>query len=592
MTYFKLDRFGGMAPAISPRLLAEQFGQLVKNAKLDTGNLRGRPPHPPTSAGSVASSARRSIYLYYKQDGTSVWLQWDQTDISVAKGPIPGDTTNRLYWTGQNYPRIGWQSTIISGAATGYPANSYRLGVPAPHTFATVTVNGLPDDTLTPNDVSYVFTYVTVDGREGPPSAPSGIVSMDDSQTATLSIPALNVGSNHNLGNGAVIRIYRSNSGSTSAAFQFVNERPISTTSYTDTKNADELGEVIPSAGWIGPPDDDSSLYPDGPLKGLIPLAQGVMAGFTGKRFCLSEAFLPHAWPIAYRITTEDDIVAIASTSGGVTALTDGQPYFISGTDPSAMTATRIDLAQACLNEHSVVDMGQYVIYAGADGLCAVEGGQGKLLTDGLIKPAQWRDATGDYRPKDYKAFRHEGMYVAFHSQGGFVYDPRSDETALILIDNSNNSNGGAVVGGYTDPKDNQLYTLCDTRIQEFEAVGDGEVAAQTLDATFKSKIFKTDKPISMGWMSIDANQYGFPATVKVWADGTLIFHAVVSKTADSDFSLNFTVPAISTASVKGNKQPVFRLPAVVGQEWEIEVQSADLNSVCIAQTLEEIQSS
>ena len=77
-----------------------------------------------------------------------------------------------------------------------------------------------------------------------------------------------------------------------------------------------------------------------------------------------------------YRITTEDDIVAIASTSGGVTALTDGQPYFISGTDPSAMTATRIDLAQACLNEHSVVDMGQYVIYAGADGLCAVEGEQ------------------------------------------------------------------------------------------------------------------------------------------------------------------------------------------------------------------------
>ena len=29
------------------------------------------------------------------------------------------------------------------------------------------------------------------------------------------------------------------------------------------------------------------------------------------------------------------------------------------------MTAVRIDLAQACVNEHSVVDMGDYVLYAG-----------------------------------------------------------------------------------------------------------------------------------------------------------------------------------------------------------------------------------
>ena len=189
----------------------------------------------------------------------------------------------------------------------------------------------------------------------------------------------------------------------------------------------------------------------------------------------------------------------------------------------------------------------------------------------------------GYYRPLDYKAFRHEGMYVAFHADGGFIYDPRSDETALILIDNSNNSNGQPVVGGYTNPKDNQLYTICNGRIQKFESVGDGDVDGNALDATFKNKIFATDKPISMGWMCIDANQHGFPAVVKVSADGTLIFHATVSKVADSQFSVNFTVPNISTATVTGNKQPVLRLPAVMGQEWEIEVQSADLNSVCIS---------
>ena len=45
-------------------------------------------------------------------------------------------------------------------------------------------------------------------------------------------------------------------------------------------------------------------------------VANGVFAGFTGKRFCLSEPYLPHAWPIAYRITLEEDIVAIGASCG------------------------------------------------------------------------------------------------------------------------------------------------------------------------------------------------------------------------------------------------------------------------------------
>ena len=59
-----------------------------------------------------------------------------------------------------------------------------------------------------------------------------------------------------------------------------------------DTSNNDELAEVIPSYYWVAPPDDDSSTYPDGPMKGLTALPNGIMAGFTGKRVCFSEAFL------------------------------------------------------------------------------------------------------------------------------------------------------------------------------------------------------------------------------------------------------------------------------------------------------------
>ena len=40
-------------------------------------------------------------------------------DVSVVEGPIPADTLDRLYWTGEDYPRIGTAATIVAGSS--YP---------------------------------------------------------------------------------------------------------------------------------------------------------------------------------------------------------------------------------------------------------------------------------------------------------------------------------------------------------------------------------------------------------------------------------------------------------------------------------------
>jgi hypothetical protein len=571
MAYFKRDRFSGTAPGVSPRLLAEQFGQVAQNVDLESGRIVAIKDD--TDIYTLQNGSRRSIY-YYRDTS---WLEWSEDGVSVVPGPIPGDTTDRLYFTGDDYPRMGTVATLVSGSS-GYPVNSYRLGVPAPLNAPTVAVNGAADATLTPNDVSYVYTLVTAFGEEGPPSAPSSIVQLDDSQTTTISFPASDLPSgNYNFTTGALKRIYRSNTGSTNTQFQFVDQIGYTATSFTDTKDAATLGEVLPSATWIGPPDDavvnGVTLYPDGPLRGLIPLAQGVMAGFTGKRFCLSEPFLPHAWPIQYRITTEEDIVAIASTANGVAALTDGQPYFITGTEPSAMTAVRVDLAQACVNEHSVVDMGDYVLYAGPDGLCAVQSASGSVVTNGLISVDQWN---ADYNPTTIRAFKHEGTYVAFHATGGWVYDPRGDENALTTITLSS-----AVRGGYMNPKDGQLYIIVGNKIRKYR----GGSSSKT--ATFKSKKFVTPSPVSMGWVSVHANEY--PATVKVYGDGTLIAHYTLTQSG-STYTQATTVPSgIGSGTLR---EPVMRMPAVVAQEWEIQVEGTDINEFCLAQSMDEIRQS
>jgi hypothetical protein len=565
MAYFKRDRFSGIAPGVSPRLLADQFGQTAENVDLESGRLVSIKDNSDTY--TLQNTQRRSIYFYRDTS----WLEWNEDNVSVVPGPIPGDTTDRLYFTGDDYPRVGNVSTLVSGAS-GYPANSFRLGVPAPSGAPTTAKTGTADDTATPNDVSYVYTFVTAMGEEGPPSSPSTVIELTDTESVTVTLSTGQQPSgNYNLTTGALKRVYRSNTGSTNTTFQFVGEVAYTATSFTDTTDAANLGEVLPSDTWIGPPDDNSSLYPDGPLKGLISLAQGVMAGFTGKRFCLSEPFLPHAWPISYRITTEEDIVAIASTANGVAALTDGQPYFITGTDPSAMTAVRIDLAQACVNINSVVDMGDYVLYAGPDGLCAVQSASGSVVTAGLISVEQWNST---FNPTTIRAFKHEGTYVAFHSSGGWVYDPRGEENALTTLTIS-----AGIRGGYMNPKDGELYIIVGNKIKKYR----GGSTSKT--ATFKSKKFVTPSPVSMGWVSVHANEY--PATVKVYGDGTLVAHYTLTKSGSTYIQATTVPSSISNGTLR---EPIMRMPAVVAQEWEVQVEGTDINEFCLAQSMEEIR--
>ena len=567
MVYFKRDRFAGIAPGVSSRLLAEQFGQIAENLDFESGRLLATTED--VDAYTLQNTARRSIY-YYRDTS---WLEWSEDNVSVVPGPIPGDTTDRLYFTGDDYPRVGAVSTLVSGSS-GYPVNSYRLGVPAPSNAPTTTKSGTATTTATPSDVSYVYTFVTATGEEGPPSSPSGVIELTDSESVAVAMPSSNnTSGNYNFGSGALKRIYRSNTGSTNTQFQFLAQVAYSAVTYTDTTDAANLGEILPSGDWIGPPNDDTALYPDGPLQGLIPLAQGTMAGFTGKRFCLSEPYLPHAWPISYRITTEEDIVAIASTANGVVALTDGQPYFIVGTGPNAMTAVRIDLAQACVNKNSVVDMGDYVLYAGPDGLCSVQSAQGQVVTKGQVSVKQW---TADFNPTTIRAFRHEGTYVAFHSGGGWVYDPRGGEAALSTLTLS-----ADVRGGYRNPKDGQLYIIVGNKIKKYR----GSSTNKTL--TFKSKKFVSPAPVSMGWVSVHANAY--PVTVKVWGDGVLVSHYVLSKPG-STYTQATTVPSgISSATIH---EPLMRMPAVVAQEWEVQVEGTDINDFCLAQSADEVRNS
>ena len=681
MAYFKLVAFGGIAPQIGPRLLGNTLAQTAENVILDSGRLV--PVRNNSTDYTLSTTGQNSIYKY-ETGGNEYWLEWADEGVDVVPGPIAGDNTDRLYWTGESasFPRMA-NNTLITSGSGAYPRASYRLGIPAPTAAPTTSVTattvagtaisfnaasasivivadetitlsvaqydslsaeepvtysdgggtvitGLADDTvyyvikgtspkiklatttanavagtaidltavgvgthsLTPMDdktqtkysTSYIYTFVSAYGEEGPPSLASVVFDKVDGQTVTVSGLEESAGSGAGRSNTNIThrRIYRSNTGSNTTAFQFVKEINMSGTSATDSKDNSQLAEVIPSTYWIGPPNEVSADYPDGPMKGLTAMPNGIFAGFTGKRVCFSDPYLPHAWPVAYRITLEEEIVGIKMAGQGLIIGTKGTPYLIAGTDPQSMSVVRIEAAQACLSKTSMVDMGPYVIYAGADGLVAAAGSDVNVITEGLISPEQWR---ADYYPSSLRGFLWEGRYVGLYTSGsnygGFIFDPRGEQQNTLTTLTQTASTD--VTGGFTNPDDNELYFIVETgagpRIEKFQ----GATSNKTL--TWKSREFVPPKPTSMGFAKVVAEAY--PATLKIYGDGSLIYHATLAASGSS-YTVTGTSPSFSSTTIS---EPVVRLPASLNSSYSIEVESNKVvNEVCIAESIDELK--
>ena len=422
-------------------------------------------------------------------------------------------------------------------------------------------------------DTSYVYTFVSAFGEEGPPSAASTVITTDDNMSVAIS--GLETSSSKSNTNLTKKRIYRSNTGSNTTQFQFVGEVTLATTTFTDSSKNNELAEVIPSTDWIAPPDDDTSLYPDGPMKGLIALQNGVFAGFTGNRICFSEPYQPHAWPAQYRIGIEEKIVGMKATSNGLIVGTESTPYLVTGTDPSAMVAIKIETAEACLSKRSMVDMGETVVFAGPDGLMAAAGVTVQNLTQGLITAEQWQ---ANYYPSTITGFYWQGRYVGFFNTGsgfgGFIFDFRDETTALTNLDAS-----ALIRGGFTDPDDNELYLIIGNKIKKFQG------STNNLTYNWKSKEYVLPRHTSFGFAKVDAEEY--PVTLKVYGDGSVVYNATIS-TSGSGFSVTGTTPSFSATAIP---EPVVRLPATMHKTYAFEVESAKIvNEVCLGESIVELK--
>lgn len=474
-------------------------------------------------------------------NGQGFWLTWGMgRNVHVVKSPLANDDFSRVYWTGDGPPKMGGISDITSGTPP-YPGNSYRLGIPAPASAPSASapsgrtpISERPPTTL---ETSYVVTLISRFGEEGPPSAPSNIIERWDMVSGApsggevqLALPNVPSGS-HDI---VTKRIYRAES---SGIYQYVGEVNASAGEYTDSITSAQLGRALPSVEWD---------MPDARLKGLTALPGGILAGFFDNTLCFSEAYLPHAWPVAYQLAFKDNIVAIGATSSGLIVATQGQPYLVSGASPEAMSPMQLDVDQPCISARSLVDMGEYVLYAGHEGLVAAGGRDARVVTAEVFTKSQWQALN----PSTIHAYRYDGRYVAFYSGGCMVFTPGEGVEFFDIT----------ASGGYHDITAGTLYLIQNSAIK---AWGQGD----PMTYTWRSRCHELP-PGSAGFTCGKLIAAEYPVRLIVRADGTTVMNAEVASSR------------------------MFRLPAgyTLCREWEVEVQGEhEVHSIQIATSPSEL---
>lgn len=577
----------------------------VKSGAFKAGNASA--PSAPSSVEAVdtpagAKNSRSYVYCWlYKLGG--VWYRTDASAAGTLAGvqesdtvfvtgmaadpvnPLPAGATHvtkRIFRqdSASVYKQVGKanksQTQFIDNKRTkklGKPITHWAIGVSGSPVAPTCTLRTADDSAEVEKETRfYVWTHVTAWGEESAPSPVSDQVDVLPWQTVTVSTDTT---APAGYGNIAYKRIYRTDRLGTyrlvtnelaadATSLDVTNDLPLATATFDDDSTDEQLAEEIPTTDWGPPPDD---------MHGMVALPSGVIVGLSKNEVIISEPGVPYAYPVKYRLTMDYQGVAAGVTPNGVVIGTQGTPYLLTGSDPASMALYRIEVQQACVSARSMVDMGDYVLYASPDGLVAVSGTDARVATAEVITRDQWQA----YVPSSIHGYLYERRYVGFYDtgavQGGFIFDPADASLVFFSI---------APTAGYTDPVTGNLYLQIGSDIQQWDA-GAG------LTYTWKSRRELLDTAICPAAARVDAAAY--PVTFRLYAK-----NAIKPGEGDRTKSGSGWMTALGNDGSVTHTQTVadgraFRLPAgYLSFEFEIELSgTADVRHAVVATSIKEL---
>lgn len=479
MTAIRINRFFGEAAGITPRLIPEGWAQEAREVDVSLGSLK--PRKDPRLAGiDVGRSNIQTLFKYPNGE----WLSWGK-DVDVVRSPLADDAWGRIYWTGDGYPKQAAIDTATAGAKP-YPNSGTKIGVPAPSsaiTFGTMPAVDPPDTALY---AAYAYSYVTQYDEEGPLSpATDPVLRWDDGGDIVLNIPAI-----HAPGVAiSKVRLYRSEEG---GDYNHLADLTAGQSTYVDGLDSARLGLPAISITW-DPPNES--------MIGLIDIPGNALAGFFDNVLCFCEPGYPHAWPVDYRLTFPDDIVGIAVSTNGIVVCTKGAPWLVVGAVPGAMDRVKIEVPQACVSKRSIVDMGEYVLYASPDGLVAAGAGA-SLITEKVMSRERWQSLN----PSSIHAYRFNDRYIAF-----FVDDAGTSRSFAFSRERGFEFSDLGATAALYEPYEDQFYTAADGQIWEAEQ-------GAALALRWKSGIYEVQRGTSFTCAKVVADEY--PVMLTLFHDG------------------------------------------------------------------------
>ena len=493
-----LQNFSGIAPRFEPEMLAAEAAQQAQNVFLERMSLRPIEDARTLAVTLAKAGTIQSIYRFGQglTDEAQHWFHWT-SDVDVVRGPIPTDTTERTYFTGDGEPK--YTDATIGPGAGNMPAASFTLGIPRPVSPLAAVVSGAGGGTQEYR--FYVYTYVSnYNGyvQEGKPSAPTASIAVEDGQSVDLS-GFIAFPSGYNL---TGVRVYCAGA---DGVFRMVADHDGAVpSSITDSNSPDERAEL---------PLLDSETYdmPPADLACLSDMGNGVLVGASADRsirFC--EPYLPHAWPTTYELLTANKWVGIGTFKQTTVVLTTDFPELIYGVDPSSMAQEPLrDFHQSCVSKASIASGDNGVFYASPNGLCRVGADGVAVLTDAIFTQEDWQALN----PESIRGEFIDGKYVGFYdngTKGGFAFDPSDQRAPFVFLD----SWGSAT---FVDHKREALYYVDQSR-----ALKRWRGAENKKTYLWRSKVFESDTYFRFKYCEMRVSGDG-AAYVKIIGDGRTI---------------------------------------------------------------------
>jgi hypothetical protein len=561
--------FVGMNADISPPLLPEQFSIEATNVFTDKGSLdtwKGLNQVGVSPVWNSKTGILKNLFLL----NNSRWLAWGEENVDVAPMQKESNADWEVAFTGTDKPRYTDKNLAVSGGGTNYPEVSYYLGIPAPddnHTLvATKATKASPANSVraswqiagtvsdaTGNRVArtYVYTYVTEEGREGPPSAPSNIVYTNDDEYVVLTkINGGSLSAPTGAYNITKARIYVAGTGGT---FNYLTEVTLPQTSVSITSNA--FGTPIETTLYDPPPDD---------LRGLVAMANGMLAGYVGNNLYLSEPYQSHAWPVDYMKPMDFPIVGLAAIGNMLFISTEGHPVVAIGNSPAYMSFNKLGAIQSNISGRSMVDMGSGAMYASRDGIVFLTNGTAAMISKGIISERVYQMLN----PASIHAYFYRDKYFAF-------YDSGSTGTLVASTDERFPAKGGFIL----DPKRSTISftdVWCDAAFSD-KVSGKLYLVRNESGANNLYEWNEGSTNLTQAWMTKPYISYPASfAAARVWCERyPVTFELYIDET------LNFT-------KVVSSDEP-FRLPAKRGRKFSARISGDSyVNGVFMASSMSE----